>query len=144
MQHSDMRPGVTNEELMKFLDQELGPDERARIERELAASTELQRELARYRRMRAELRSLGTDIQAPGVWAAIHRKLTRPVGWLLLVAGTVLSTGWGFWLYFTSDEDLVLKFATGAVVIGVALLLGATIQERWVAWQTDPYRDIEK
>jgi anti-sigma factor RsiW len=139
-----MQPRVTNEELMQFLDQELDAGERARIERELATSTELQRELARYRRMRAELKSLGTDIRAPGVWAAIHRKLTRPVGWLLLVAGTLLSTGWGFWLYFTSNEDLVIKFAMGAVVIGVALLLGATIQERWVEWQTDPYRDIQK
>jgi anti-sigma factor RsiW len=139
-----MQPRISNEELMQFLDQELDPDERARIERELATSTELQRELARYRSMRAELKSLGTDIRPPGVWAAIHRKLTRPVGWLLLVAGVVLSTGWGSWLYFTSEEDLVLKFATGAVVIGVALLLGATIQERWVEWQTDPYRDIQK
>ena len=129
---------------MKFLDQELPPGEHARIERELAASTELQRELARFRQMRADVRSLGTDIRAPGVWATIHRQLTRPVGWLLLIAGTVLSSAWGFWLYFTSDEDLVLKFATGAVVIGVALLLGATIQERWIEWQTDPYRDIDK
>lgn len=144
MQHGDMQPRVTNEELMRFLDQEMDPEDRSRIERELSASTELQRELARYRRMRAELRSLGTDIEAPGVWGAIHRRLTRPIGWILLIAGSALWSAWAFWLYLSSDEDLVLKLGVGAVVIGVALLLGATIQERWTEWRTDPYRDIQK
>lgn len=138
-----MQPRVTNEELMKLLDHELGPEERLRVEHELTRSTELQRDLARYRQMRAELRSLGTDIPAPGVWAAIHRRLTRPLGWILLIAGSALWTAWAFWLYFSSDENLVLKLGMGAVVIGVALLLGATLQERWTEWQTDPYRDIE-
>lgn len=139
-----MRPNITNEELMRFLDDELVPDDRARIERELAVSTELQRELARYRRMRAELRSLGADVSTPGLWGAVHRKLTRPLGWTLLIAGSAVWTAWAFWLYFNSEEDLILKLGTGAVVIGVSLLLGVTLQERWVEWKTDPYRDIDK
>jgi len=139
-----MQPNITNEDLMRFLDDELAPEDRARVERELAVSTELQRDLARFRQMRAELRSLGADVPAPGLWGAIHRKLTRPLGWTLLIAGSALWTVWGFWLYFTSREDLVLKLGTGAVVIGVVLLLGVAVQERWAEWKTDPYRDIHK
>jgi len=138
-----MQPKITNEELMRFLDQELGPEDSARVERELAVSTELQRDLARYRMMRAELRSLGTDVPKPGIWASVHRRLTRPLGWTLVIVGSALWTAWALWLYFTSEEGLVLKLGTGAVVIGVALLLGAALQERWAAWQTDPYRDID-
>jgi len=139
-----MERRITNEELMKFLDQELEPEERARLERALEASTELKRDLARYRQLSADVRSLAADIPAPSVWNALHRKLTRPVGWLLLVAGVLLWTGWGSWLYFTSDENLVMKFATGGVTIGFVLLLASTLHERWIEWQSDPYRDIER
>jgi len=129
---------------MKFLDQELRPEELARVERELATSTELQRDLARYRQLRAELRSLGATIEVPGIWGALHRRLTRPLGWVLLIVGAALWTGWGFWLYFTSDEDLVAKLAVGGVTIGFVLLLGSALHERWVEWQSDPYRDVER
>jgi len=141
---NSMERRITNEELMKFLDQELAPDDRARIERELSTSTELQRDLARYRHLRADLRSLGADIDAPGMWSSLHRKLTKPLGWLLLVAGALLWTGWGSWLYFTSDENLIMKFAMGGITIGFVLLLAGTLHERWIEWKSDPYRDIER
>lgn len=139
-----MERRITNEELMKFLDQELAPEERARIERELENSTELKRDLARYRQLRADVRSLGADIEDPSMWGALHRKLTRPLGWLMLAAGAVLWTGWGSWLYFTSDEDLLAKLAMGGVTIGFLLLLGAALHERWTEWQNDPYRDVHR
>jgi len=139
-----MERRVSNEELMKFLDQELEPEHRGRIERELAASTELQRDLARYRQIQAEVRSLASDIEAPGVWGAIHRRLARPLGWLLIAAGALFWTGWAGWLYFSSDEDLAFKAAMGAVTIGFVLLLASTLHDRWTEWQSDPYRDVER
>ncbi|MDT8368924.1 MAG: hypothetical protein RQ745_06925 [Longimicrobiales bacterium] len=137
-----MIPEVTKEELMKFLDDELDAVERARIERRIAASTELQRDLARYRILKAEVKSLGSGVHSRGIWSSIRRRVTRPLGWIMLLAGSLLWTGWAGWVYFTSDEAVVAKLAAGAIVIGVTLLLATTIHERWIEWQTDPYRDL--
>jgi anti-sigma factor RsiW len=135
---------ITKEELMKFLDRELDPDDHRRIEREIAASTELRRDLARYRMLRAELASLGRDIDSPGVWTAVQRRLTRPVGWILLTVGAVVYTGWAAWLWANSESDTILKLGLGAVTVGFVLLLVSVLHERWVAYQTDPYRDIQR
>lgn len=135
---------ITNEELMKFLDQELTSEEHARIEGEIAASTELRRDLARYRMMRAELSSLGKEIESPGVWAEVNRRLTRPFGWILLTIGVVVYTAWAAWLYANSESDTILKLGLGAVTVGFFLLLASVLHERWVEYQTDPYRDIER
>lgn len=78
------------------------------------------------------------------VWASVHDRLTRPIGWGLLVSGVVLWAGWAAYLFVTSDAHLVGKLAIGAVVVGVALLLVAVGAERYREWKTDPYREIER
>ncbi len=135
---------VSNEDLMRFLDDELPADTRAQVETALAGSTELQRELARYRTIRAEMSALRSDAPIGGIWAAVNRRLTRPVGWILLVVGSVVWSGWAAWVFATSETDLIGKLSIGAVVVGFLLLLSATILERWTEWQTDPYRDLER
>jgi len=135
---------VSNEDLMRFLDDELPADARAQVEKALASSTELQRELARYRTIRAEMSALRADAVTGGIWGAVNRRLTRPVGWILLVVGSVVWSGWAAWVFATSETDLIGKLSIGAVVVGFLLLLFATILERWTEWQTDPYRDLER
>ena len=41
-------------------------------------------------------------------------------------------------------EMLVEKLATGAVVIGVILLLASVIWEQYQSWLADPYRDVHR
>ena len=59
---------ISNEDLMRYLDDEMPPDERARVEEELARSTELQRDVAVYRAMRQDLGEL-SDVDTVGVAA---------------------------------------------------------------------------
>lgn len=139
-----MSSRITNDELMKFLDHELPDAERERVERAIAASTELRRDLARYRMMRAELASLGRDIESPGVWGTVRRRLTRPVGWILLTVGVVVYSGWAAWVFANSDSDMIPKLSVGALAMGFALLLASTLHARWVEYRSDPYRDIER
>ena len=78
------------------------------------------------------------------MWTAVQRRLTRPVGWLLLVTGFVLWSGYGAWVFATSPADPVEKLAIGALVVGFLVLLSSTILERLSEWKDDPYRDVER
>jgi len=137
---------VTHEELMRYLDGEVGPEERDRIEHSLGASTELQRELAVFKAMKDELQTL----DLPGgeshhsVWYAVSRQLTKPLAWILVIAGSLIWAIHGIYVYLTSPHFLWEKLATSAIVIGVLILFAGVIWERYRASLSDPYRDVQR
>ena len=131
---------------MRYLDGEVGPEERSRIEGAVDTSTELRRELAVYRAMKDDLQSLKLNDGAQGgsVWNAVNRHLARPFGWVLLIVGTLAWAAYGVYLYFTSETYLWQKLATAGIGIGILILLASVIWERYRVWLTDPYRDIQR
>ena len=141
-----MSDRVTHEELMRYLDGEVGPEERNRIESSVETSTELRRELAVYRAMKDDLQSLKLNESGPhgSVWYAVNRHLAKPLGWVLLLVGSLVWAVYGIYIYLTSPSFLWQKLATGAVGIGILILLASVIWERYRNWLTDPYRDIQK
>jgi anti-sigma factor RsiW len=141
-----MKMSVSNEELMRYLDGEVSPDERARIEKALAGSTELQRELSIYRAMQRDLADLPEAVErrSSSIWQMVNRRLTRPVGWILLVGGFLLWAGYGAWVFATSPANPVEKLAVGALAVGFLILLATTVLDRIQEWKHDPYRDIER
>jgi hypothetical protein len=135
-----------HEQLMRYLDGELPADERARVEDELARSTELQRELAIYRAVQRDVRGLSfaPPVLGRSVWGEVNRRLARPLGWILFSAGITLWAAWGAWLFTTSAINLWPKLAVGAVVIGLLVLFASVVYERYHEWLTDPYRDVHR
>lgn len=131
---------------MRYLDGEVGPEEGSRIERSVENSTELRRELAVYRAMKDDLQTLKlTDGSQHGsVWDTVNRQLTRPIGWVLLVLGSLVWAAYGIFVYVTSPTFLLEKLATSAIVIGILLLFASVIWERYREWLTDPYRDVQR
>ena len=147
MRHESMvSEPVRPDDLMRFLDGEIAPEERTRIEAALAGSTELQRELALFRAMKEDLVSIQfePELRRAAIWDRVNRHLTRPIGWVLLVLGGVAWTGDAGYLFLTSSAELLEKLATGAMAIGILLLLASVIWEQYRAWLTDPYRDIQR
>ncbi len=141
-----MKPHITKDELMLFLDGELDPEAHERVRRALENDTELTRELAIFRAMKGQFHELSFDAgdRRGSVWARVDRQLTRPVGWVLLTGGVLAWLLYGTYLFATGPSDAWEKLATGAVVIGVLLLLGSVIAERYRASLTDPYRDVHR
>ena len=137
---------VTHEELMRYLDGEVGPEERSRIEGSVESSTELRREIAVFKAMKDDLQTLKlTDGGHHGsVWDSVNRQLTRPIGWVLLIVGSLIWAAYGIYLYLTSPVFLLERMATSAIVIGILLLFASVIWERYREWLTDPYRDIQR
>jgi len=143
---SDSPTDVDRETLMRYVDGELTPDERRRVDDALAGSTELQRELAIFRSLHEDLSGirLQEGDQRRSVWDRVHRRLSRPFGWILLVIGALAWVAHVSWVYMTSPHPAWEKGATSAIVIGVLLLLASVIHDRYREWQTDPYRDIQR
>lgn len=137
---------VTHEELMRYLDGEVGPEERTRIEASVETSTELRRELTVFKAMKDDLQTLKlTDGGHNGsVWESVNRQLTRPIGWVLLIVGSLVWAAYGLYIYLTSPVFLLERLATSAIVIGILLLFASVIGERYREWLTDPYRDIQR
>ena len=135
---------LSHEDLMRFIDGELSPAEHARMEEVIANDTELAREAAIFRAMKGDFQELSFH---PGelrrsVWDSVNTMLTRPIGWSLVVVGATVWSGYGAYVFATSSVDPFEKLATGAVVIGILILLASVIWERYREWLTDPYRDV--
>jgi hypothetical protein len=131
---------------MRYLDGEVGPEERKRIDGAMASDTELRRELSVYKAMKDDLQTLklAGSGRSHSVWEAVNRELTKPLAWILLIAGSLVWAAYGIYVYLTSPIFLLEKMATSAVVIGVLLLFASVIWERYREWLTDPYRDVRR
>ena len=131
---------------MRYLDGEMPPEERSRLDDSLSRSTELSRELAIFRAMRSDFQGLSFD---PGtyhrsVWDQVNKSVTRPIGWILVVVGVIAWTAYGAYVFTTTPGDPWQKLATGAIVIGILTLLTSVIWERYQEWGTDPYKDVHR
>lgn len=131
---------------MRYLDGEMTPEERNRVDAELGQSTELQRELAMYRTLKEGVQGL-TFRSGPtsrSVWDDVNRKLNRPMGFAFLIAGLLIWLTYGSYLFATSTVSRWEKLGTAAVAIGMLQLLASVIWDRYRDWQTDPYRNVQR
>jgi hypothetical protein len=87
---------------------------------------------------------LGSGGRNGSVWDPVSRQLAQPLGWILLVVGSLVWAAYGVYVYFTSPVFLWEKMATSAIVIGVLMLFASVIWERYRCWLTDPYRDVQR
>jgi hypothetical protein len=131
---------------MRYLDGEMPPEERALVDEELATSTELQRELAIFKAIKADFQELSFHPAEyrESVWDRVNEHVARPMGWILVAAGAAAWSSYGAYVFATSSTDPWEKLATGAIAIGILTLLASVIWERYREWQHDPYRDVQR
>ncbi len=136
---------VTREDLMRLLDGEVTPEERDALESLLEGSSELRREIALFRSMKEDFQGLALVTEGDvSVWGRIRSRITRPIGWILTVTGVVAWLGYGIWALVRSPSAIVVKLATGAVGIGILVLLAHVIWDRYREYRNDPYRHVHQ
>ncbi len=136
----------SNEDLMRYLDGEMTPQDRARFQGMVEGSTELQRELALYHALKENLQgiSFAPVLTGKSVWDRVNARLTRPVGWVLIVIGAALWAVYGGYIYVQSAINVWEKLATSAVISGILIVFATVAWERYRAWLVDPYKDVQR
>ena len=141
-----MNARVSTDDLMRYVDGELSPEERSQVDAALAASTELQREVAIFRAIKADFQELSFHPAAryTSVWDRVNARVTRPIGWLLLATGLGVWLSYGVYVFATSPSNPWEKLGTGGIAIGILILFASVIWERYQEWLRDPYRDVHR
>jgi anti-sigma factor RsiW len=128
-----------------YADGELTADEEAQVEAHLAHCTECARELTVIRSMREAVMLGLRDTPAPRrLWERIHRRITRPIGWILVVAGLAVWSALGIIEWFRSGALTLQWLATTAIGIGVALIAVGVGYEQYREWRHSPYKHLER
>ncbi|HUE77889.1 MAG TPA: hypothetical protein VMM83_08110 [Longimicrobiales bacterium] len=72
---------------------------------------------------------------------ALEAELIRKI---LFLAGAAVWLTYAVYAYLTSAEAMWMKLATGAVVVGLAMLLLSALLDRLLDLKADPYREIHR
>jgi anti-sigma factor RsiW len=125
-----------------YADGELDAARTAHVAGHLTKCTECARELALIRSMGGAMRTMVNSTESRGVWDAVHRRLSRPIGWLLILAGLAVWTTLAVLEWYRSRELTWEWMAASAVVIGVVLLAVGIGYEQYREWKETRYRDV--
>jgi len=134
---------------MKLLDGELAGDERLRYEEHVrgcdVCANEL-RDLGRIVDLTQELRLREPDEAFwDQYWRGIYRRIERGIGFLLLIAGMVVVTGWGIFEAVTSPQFFTFKGITITVIlVGLVIVFLSVVRERYHESKDDPYKEVKQ
>jgi len=130
-------------ELSAYLDAELPPEEAVAVERHLERCTECSRELALMRDLGGAMRSMEMQNRTRSVWDGVHRRLTRPIGWMMITIGAVVWAGLLLVRWWQAELTVEWVAATG-VGLGLLLLLVGISHEQYREWKSTRYKDVER
>ena len=142
-----MKKPISKEDLMRYLDGEMPPDECDEFNEQLKHSTELQRELAIYKTLRADFQDSNfyPVNYTRSVWDQVNAKVTKRAGWILLIVGWIILTAFGTYAFFTDFEvDNWEKWGAGLLWAGILALLASVIWDRYKESRNDPYKDVQR
>jgi anti-sigma factor RsiW len=129
--------------LSAYMDGELAADEAAAIERHLLECTECSRELAIMNTLGGAMRTMTSRTSQRSVWDRVHRRLTQPAGWILLVAGAVIWAALALVAWARAELTIEWVAATG-VATGLLLLLAGLGYEQYREWKETRYKDVQR
>ena len=113
--------GIGPDDLMRYLDGEMTPEERDQVDTRLDQSTELQRELAMYRALKEDVQGLTfrTGPTQHSVWDDVNRSLNRPMGFAFLIAGLLIWLTYGTFLFATLGFSFIYSLCLFPTMLGL-------------------------
>ena len=153
MTENGARIGRSEELLMRALDEELEPAERAELARLMSDNPELRGEWERLSRLKEvtvtmKLRNPPEEVW-DGYWNSVYSRLERGLAWILVSIGAIVIGSWGAWyavkdLMADADLPTFVKWSILALIVGLVMLLVSVLRHRIFVSQSDPYKEIER
>lgn len=135
--------------LMGLMDNELDPDQVARVNEHLQRCQACRDEYEALVESSEMLK--GVSYREPGdaelarLWKSPFSRLNRTAGLFLVVGGYLLLIGYVLVQAIRSSGDPpAIRVGLAAIVIGFFILLGSVLRERLHTAKTDPYREVER
>lgn len=141
---------TVDELLSGYLDGELTQRDRQRVDLHLANSARYRARLRELEALRASVGRLRRDMDPEDRerWRKVmdnaFERTASGIGWLLVIGGVFVLVGYaGYEFLLAEVEQPVVKWALGALYLGLAVLLLSVLRQRLKARKTDKYKDVE-
>jgi len=137
--------------LSGLLDGELDPEQRARLEAQIAASPALRREYENLQRLSVgTTRALAAPPPPPERWDHflddVYNRIERRTGWGIFVVGAAALVLYGIVLFVREPwAGALTKLLVAAPVVGLGVLFLSVLRERLAARRHDRYsREVHR
>lgn len=133
-----------------LLDEELTPEDLARVENHIAECPSCREELENMKQLVAAASGLGVKAPPEEVWDTfldnVYNRIERKTGWLFFTVGVIALAVYGTY-HFIVDEwaSAAEKTLIAAPIIGLAVLFISVLRQRLFVRRTDRYsRNIKR
>lgn len=139
--------------LMGYIDGELSPDEKNRIENHLTECKECTEELERYKKLNDIVQPLDfitfEDKLMENYWSKGVRKIERNLAMFFLFAGLSILTGFGIVqivnkVWYSAGIPFLIKISIFATLAGGVALLFSILREKLFLSKKQRYSDIRR
>ncbi|HNV20570.1 MAG TPA: zf-HC2 domain-containing protein [Candidatus Hydrogenedentes bacterium] len=140
----DIRPLISG-----YLDNELSPAERARVEALRDTDPGFREEFERMARIVNAASELRIEEPPEEVWdtflVGVYNRVERRTGWVIFLIGVIALTAWGIYWFWVADwGSSLVKVLVAAPVIGLVVLFISVLRQRLFVSRTDRYsREIK-
>lgn len=133
--------------MMAVLDGECTDGDRRELEAQLTRRPDLRAEWNRLRRVKEVTVNMEIARPPEEVWDLYRRSVLhrteRGIAWVLIAVGAGILATVALWAaleeWLSAQVPVLVRLASGALMIGGALLLVSVLRERWVLARRDPY-----
>ncbi|HIJ66508.1 MAG TPA: hypothetical protein HPP77_11225 [Candidatus Hydrogenedentes bacterium] len=138
-QHESVRDLISG-----YLDGELGPDDRAKVERHLAEDPAFREEFEKMKRLISAASRVRFEFPPEEVWdtflEGVYNRIERRTGWLVFIIGAIALAGYGVFVFIRDPwGPALIKLLIAAPVVGLVILFVSVLRQRLIAAKTDRY-----
>jgi predicted anti-sigma-YlaC factor YlaD len=136
------------EMLSGYMDRELTQSDRQRVELHLQSCSECRTTFQEMTGLRQAVGELSFGEMTREQWGRIMNDLTvrasRGIGWLFLALGLVFLLGYAAYSFAVDDTvGALTKTGVSGLALGMTFLFFSVVRQRFIAYKTDRYKDVE-
>ncbi|MDE0660799.1 MAG: hypothetical protein F4029_05310 [Gammaproteobacteria bacterium] len=139
-----------DELLSGYLDGELTQKDRQRVDRHIEGCSKCTARLRELESISTSVGKLRADMNQEDreQWRKVMdnalERTASGIGWVLVVGAVFVLVGYAGYEFLLADvEPPLVKWAVGALYLGLAVLLLSVLRQRLKARKTDRYKDVE-